>query len=198
MFSLDPQFILLKCDTLPVAFGGVQYSLEELSKPYSVPKLKDEVKEVVSSAGRSLENAYGVKAVVESPEPNVLSAKISPIEAKFENKAVFFDIDMYRKMPNVRRRNSTFFQEIGNICKKMFYQGKENATIGRPDGNGFYFFHALKERFDPESAGYLLEAMETLMLRATSNEFMTRREIGPDCLKVDLKLGRPKNMGYLV
>jgi hypothetical protein len=193
MFSLEPPFTVVRCEPATTAFGGVAYSLKDLCKPYSPQELTSEMKAVMESVGESLKRAYEVKTVIEASS-NSLSTVVRPIEAKLD-RGIFFDLRRYNKM---HRKRSELLLKVESVCDRMLQEGKDNAVLTREDNSGFYFFHNLKKNFDPESAGYLLETIENLMLRTTANNFSVKREIKPDCLRVDVKLGAPKSSGYVV
>ena len=192
MFSLDPAFTVMKCGPLTTAFGGISYSSEGACR---MSELTNEIKSVVESVGYSLKYAYDIKTVVEKSEERTLSTRISPVQAEVR-RDIFVDMNIYRSL--LEKRNPHFLRKIEDMSRSMAEKRIDNATLIRDNKSGFYFLHNLKKSFDPESTGYLLKAIQTLMMEAAPNESVIRPYIEPDHLRVDLKIGSPKNRGYVV
>ena len=200
MFSLEPEFTVIKCEPIIAAFGGFTYSLEDIQKPYAPPDLTSKMKRVMDSVGKSLESAYGMKAVVKAEGPT-LSTTISPIGTKLK-KEVRFDVRMYNK--SFGKGTLTGLSEVERLCDWTVSQGMKTALVRREElenlgeRGGFYIVHMLGKELDPKSTGNMIEAVERLMIFQTRNRFETKREIKDDCLKIDLNLGKHSSMEYVV
>ena len=195
MFSLFPEFKIIKCEPLTLSFGGFRYSLEELQRPYTAPEIADKAKAVMKSACEPFRDAYGIETVVESPKKNLLSARLYPASAKLRD-VVAFDVRKFNSY-NKGGLGKGFMNSIEGMCDKMIREKKCTALSPMPDLNGFYVFHELKGELDAEPAADMLEAIGKLMLHPTSNDFAIRREIKPDCLRVDVELYGHKTRDYV-
>ncbi|MFH0929093.1 MAG: hypothetical protein V1818_01905 [Candidatus Aenigmatarchaeota archaeon] len=186
MFSLNPSFRIVRYSPITAAFGSVKYQFDG---PFSLGNLTQEVGEVVESIGYSLKRAYDVKTTIEQPKINILSTRVTPISSELNKRE--FDLDLRYV------GNQGLMERIKTVCTKMFLEKKDNAILTRNDKRGFYFFHNLKESFDPVSTGNLLKATESILLKDAGQRLETvKSEIQPDYLEVDIEIREFKN--YIV
>ena len=184
MFSLEPPFKIIRYSPLTAAFGGVEYRFEG---PYSLRNLTQEVTSIIESIGDSLERAYEVKTMVEQPQMNFLSTKVTPIESRLNKREVDLNLD---------NSNLNLLKTIKTVCKKMIIEERDNAVLTRNDNMGLYFFHVLKETFDPVSTGNLLKVTKSLLLEIAGQKLDTTTEIKPNYLEVDVEIRKRQN--YIV
>ena len=184
MFLLEPPFKIIRYAPIMAAFGGVEYDFE---RPYNLRSLTNEISNVVESIGTSLERAYKVKTIVEQPQVNLLSTRVTPIESILNKREVDLDLNY---------SNLNLLKKIKIVCKKMLIEKKDNAILTKSSNNGLYFFHVLKENFDPVSTGDLLKATKSVLLRIAGQKLEARTEIVPDYLEVDVKIKKRQN--YIV
>ena len=179
MFSVEP-FRIVSYPPQIAAFGGVEYS----SPGLDVNTITREVSDVVRSLGNSLEQAYEVKTVLQSPRENFLSTKITPIKAELDRRSVDIDLRYNEKSETIR--------ELKILMRRMAAENRNNAIITRKDNKGLYILHDMKKYFDPESVGELLQTTKCLLFKiARQKVTKTNRKILPEYLEVDVELKAP-------
>jgi hypothetical protein len=180
MLSLDPPFKVIIYPPTLAAFGGVEISPEG---PYNLQKLKNEVTGIIRSMGDSLRSAYEVKTIIEQPRTNLLSTRVTPIEADLDKRSAVLDVGYV---------NLDSLKMIRNVLRRMAVEKKDNAIVMRDNGDGLYVFHELKDRFDPVSTGYLLENTKKVLIGLAGQKCNARSEITPNYLEVDVEVERPR------
>jgi hypothetical protein len=179
MLTLDPPFTLISYPPEIAAFGGVEFSFKE---PYNLQSLNNEISDVVKSLGNSLRTAYEVKTVVSHPQRNLLSTKVTPIEAELDRRSYIVD---------VRYSRHDALKMMRNILERMIIERKDNAILVRDNYEGLYLFHKLKEKFDPVSTGDLLKSAKRVLLEVAGQKCKTRTEITPYYLQVNVEIQPP-------
>lgn len=186
MFSVNPPFKIIRYSPMTTAFGGVEYWFDG---PFSMRGLTREVGNVVESMGEFLKRAYGVKTTVEQPRTNLLSTRVAPISSELDRREIDLDLRYGGSLKSV--------EKIKTVCRKMLLEKKENAILTKEDNMGLYFFHNLKESFDPVSTGNLLKATKSLLLEIAGQKLeAAKTEIQPNYLEVDVMIRELKN--YIV
>jgi hypothetical protein len=181
MLSLDPPFMVISYPPETAAFGGVGFSFEE---PYNLQRLNNEITNVVKSIGNSLRTAYEVKTIVSHPQLNLLSTKVTPIEAELDKRSYIIDV-RYSKHDAVKM--------MRNVLGRMIAEKKDNAILVRDNYEGLYIFSKLKDRFDPVSTGELLKSTKRILFEtARQNCKILRTDITPYYLEVDVEIEKPK------
>jgi len=180
MLSLDPPFTIISYPPEIAAFGGVGFSFEE---PYNLQSLNNEVTNVVKSIGNSLKTAYEVKTIIQQPQRNLLSTRVTPIEAELDKKSYVID---------VRYGNHSALRMMRNVLERMIAERKDNAILVRDNCQGLYLFHKLKESFDPVSTGDLLKSTKKVLLEVAGQKCKTRTDLTPYYLEVNVEIQLPK------
>ena len=186
MFSLDPPFKLIHYEPTFFAFGGVECQ----ETTYNINGLTKDIREIVESIGSSLKRAYTVKTSIEQPNKNIFITKVMPITAQMETGDIDLDLRYCGKLESLNFLRKT--------CRRMLLEKKDNAIITRDNDVGLYFFHLLKERFDPISTGELLKATESILLGIAGQKLESSGyELKPNHLRVDVRI-KPINKSYVV
>jgi len=181
MLSLDPPFTVISCPPETAAFGGVGFSFEE---PYNLQRLNNEITNIVESIGNSLRTAYEVKTIVSHPQLNLLSTKVTPIEAELDRRSYIID---------VRYSKHDAAKMMRNVLGRMIAEKKDNAILVRDNNEGLYLFHKLKEKFDPVSTGDLIKSTKRLLFETAGQKCKAlRTDITPYYLEVDVEIQPPK------
>jgi len=181
MLSLDPPFTIISYPPEIAAFGGVGFSFEE---PYNLQSLNNEVTSIVRSIGSSLRTAYEVRTIVEQPQRNLLSTKVTPIQAELDKRSYVID---------VRYGNHSTLRMMRNVLGRMIAEKKDNAILVRDNYEGLYLFHKLKEKFDPVSTGELIKSTKKILIETAGQACKAlKTDITPYYLEVDVEIQKPK------
>jgi hypothetical protein len=178
MFTVEPPFKILRYENNNTAFGGVEMSFGE---PYEIRDLTHELGCVIENIGDFLKRAYRVRTFVENPQIDFLSTRVVPVEAILEKREVDIDLGYHSR--------SEFLGKLRTVCRRMSLERKDNAIVTKYDNRGLYFFHTLKENFDPVSTGDLLKATKSVLLDMAGQKLHTvKTEITPEFLEVDAEI----------
>jgi hypothetical protein len=195
MFSPDPEFKVIKCEPMTLSFGGIRYSLEDLHKPYTPSQIADMMEPVIQSACTPFKESYGIEAVVKRPKKSSVSAILKPANAKLKDQ-VLFDLRIHNK--TLDKHKGGFLYEMEKLCDAMVVKKLGTMVYLHDDNGGFYLMHDLKERLDGESAANMFRVLGKLMVVPTSNDLSIRKEISPECVRVDVDIAGHKSRDYLV
>lgn len=183
MFSVE-QFKIISYPPKIVAFGGMTYPYGGLN----LQTVTQDVSNLVRSFGDSLNRAYEVKTTLQNPKREILSTRISPVNAEFDKKSI--DLDL-------RFGGTEAVYKLKGFLKKMIIGNSDNAIIIRGDKKGFYFINEMKESFEPGLVGKFLKTTECLLFELSGHKVENaNEEITPHYLEVGVKLKEPDTRLY--